>query len=152
MRAYLPLAALLIAAPMAASLAASLGAPAAAQPAPAAAAAPAAPTANENDADGVPLTPLPAPDLDENAKPSAFLQAAENALAAGRNGEAENALEMAQTRMLDRSVPLFKTDAPSGDPIIATIAQARAALAANDRDHCMQLIGEALKTAQARGL
>ena len=43
-------------------------------------------------------------------RPSDYLRAAQGALAAGRIAEAQEALEMAQTRMLDRSVPLGQTN------------------------------------------
>ena len=56
---------------------------------------------------------LPAPDVGPNAPPRAFLVAARSALLAGRTGEAQQALEMAVTRTLDRSVPLFQTGVPA---------------------------------------
>src|SRR5579871_6822426 len=46
---------------------------------------------------------LPAPAVTSN-QPSDFLRAAQGAMAAGRTGEAQQAMEMAQTRLLDRSV------------------------------------------------
>src|SRR5690348_11620523 len=49
---------------------------------------------------------LPPPPLEENASVRDFLVAARGALAAGRTGEAQEALERAETRALDRSVPL----------------------------------------------
>jgi hypothetical protein len=67
---------------------------------------------------GIVLPPLPMPDLPEGAKPSDALRAAQGALATGRLGEAEEALEMAETRMLDRSVPLGHTDNPSANPTV----------------------------------
>jgi hypothetical protein len=98
------------------------------------------------------LAPLPAPDLSEGSRPSAYLQAAQAALAAGRAKEAESALEMAQTRMLDRSVPLGQTDDPSDNPTIRQITEARQALAANDRATCLQLIQTAIASATAQGM
>jgi hypothetical protein len=101
---------------------------------------------------GIPLAPLPAPVLPDGSKPSAYLRAAEAALATGRLGEAQSALEMAQTRMLDRSVPLGRTNDPSANPMVGQIAQALQALAAKDRSTCMQLIQAALASATAQGL
>jgi hypothetical protein len=98
------------------------------------------------------LAPLPSPNLPQGDQPSDYLRAAEGALAAGRNGEAESALEMAQTRMLDRSVPLGQTNNPSDNPTIRQISQALQALAAHDRAGCMQLIQTAIASAQAQGL
>ena len=80
-----------------------------------------------------PVAALPAPNVDENAAASEFLKAAERALAAGRNGEAQQAMEMAQTRLLDRSVPMGQTDRPSDHPAIGLVREALQALAAGDR-------------------
>src|ERR1700761_423431 len=72
---------------------------------------------------GVPLSPLPPPDVPDNSKPSDFLRAAQAALASNHPREAEEALERAQTRMLDRSVPLGETGNPSDNPTAVQIAQ-----------------------------
>jgi hypothetical protein len=91
-----------------------------------------------------PLPPLPPPDLPASAPVADILRAAQRAVAANRLGEAQEALEMAQTRLLDRSVPLFETRTPSDDPVAATVARARAALQAGERDTCLGLIDAAL--------
>ena len=98
------------------------------------------------------LSPLPSPNLPEGARPSDELRAAEGALAAGRTGEVEEALERAQTRMLDRSVALGRTNDPSDNPTVGQITEARQALAAGDRAGCLQWIQTALASASARGL
>jgi hypothetical protein len=98
------------------------------------------------------LSPLPSPNLSEGAKPSDVLRAAQGALAAGRIGEAQEALEMAQTRMLDRSVTLGQTNNPSDNPTVGQISQALRALAAHDRAGCMQATQEAIGSATAQGL
>ena len=92
---------------------------------------------------------LPSPPLGENAGPADYLRAAQASLAAGRTGEAQQSLEMAQTRLLDRSVPYGQTNAPSRNPAVDRISQALQALAAGDRDRCMQLIQAAIPEAQA---
>ena len=97
------------------------------------------------------LSPLPSPNVPEGAKPSDELRAAEGALAAGRTGEVEEALERAQTRMLDRSVALGRTNDPSDNPTVGQISQARQALAAGDRAGCLQLIQAAVASAIAQG-
>ena len=61
---------------------------------------------------------LPNPPVGENASPVAYLHAAQSALAAGRTGEAQQSLEMAQTRLLDRSVPYGQTNTPIRNPAI----------------------------------
>jgi hypothetical protein len=90
---------------------------------------------------------LPAPDVGLNAPAQDYLHAARTALATGRTGEAQQALEMAQTRLLDRSVPLFQTGTPSIDPAVGKIAAAIKTLGAGDRFRAMQLIDEALALA-----
>lgn len=87
---------------------------------------------------------LPSPPIGENAEVQAYLRAARSALIGGRTGEAQQALEMAETRALDRSVPLFQTGAPSGNPLVEQIGQARHALGAGDRGRAVQLIDVAL--------
>jgi hypothetical protein len=101
---------------------------------------------------GIVLPPLPSVGVPESDRPSDYLRAAQTALAAGHTGEAQSALEMAQTRMLDRSVPLGQTDNPSDNPTIGQISQARQALSARDRNTCMQFIQAAITSATAQGL
>ncbi len=98
-----------------------------------------------------PVPSLPSPDLPEGSKASDYLRAAQGAIAAGRKGEAEDALEMAQTRMLDRSVPLGQTHDPSDNPTIGQIAQARDALRSGDREACLGFIQAAIGSASAQG-
>ena len=92
---------------------------------------------------------LPSPDLGEGASAQAYLTAARNALAAGRTGEAQQSLEMAETRLLDRSTPLFQTNTPSNNPVVSQISQALQALAAGDLPQCMTLIEAAIPNAKA---
>ncbi len=92
---------------------------------------------------------LPNPALGEGASPAAYLRAAQASLAAGRTGEAQESLEMAQTRLLDRSVPYGQTNNPSDNPAVTQISQALQALAAGDRARCMQLIQQAIPAAEA---
>ncbi len=94
---------------------------------------------------------LPSPPLAENARPSDFLRAAQGALAAGRTGEAQQALEMAQTRLLDRSVPLGRTEDASDDTAVRQISQALRALSESDRAGSMQQIQSAMAAAAASG-
>lgn len=103
-------------------------------------------------ANGTVLSPLPSASLPDTAKPSDVLRAAQGALAAGRNGEAQEALEMAETRMLDRSVSLGQTSNPSDNPTVGQISRALQALAAHDRATCMQWIQTAIASATAQGL
>jgi len=92
---------------------------------------------------------LPSPELGPNASARDYLVAARNALAGGRTGEAQQAMEMAQTRLLDRSVPVFQTNTPSANPVVSQISQALQALAAGNRAQCMQILGAAIPNAAA---
>ena len=85
------------------------------------------------------------------AMPSDFLRAAQGALATGRTGEAQQALEMAQTRMLDRSVPLGQTNVPSDNPTVTQISQALRDLGTGNRAATMRSIETALASATAQG-
>jgi hypothetical protein len=97
-----------------------------------------------------PIAPnLPTPPLAPNSPPADYLRAAQGSLAAGRTGEAQQALEMAETRLLDRSVPLFQTNNPTDSPSVRQISQALQALANGDRAQCMQLIQSAIPAAEA---
>lgn len=93
---------------------------------------------------------LPSPQLGPNASPVDYLRAAQNSLAAGRSGEAQQSLEMAQTRLLDRSVAYGQTNAPSDNPAVEDISQALRALSAGDRNRAMQMIQSALPAAQTQ--
>jgi hypothetical protein len=92
---------------------------------------------------------LPSPSLGPDSSPVDYLHAAQASLQAGRTGEAQQSLEMAQTRLLDRSVPLGQTNNPSDNPAVAQISQALRALAARDRAQAMQLIEAAIPAATA---
>ncbi len=92
---------------------------------------------------------LPTPSAGDDSSPRAFLEAAQRALTLGRTGEAQEALERAESRLLDRSVPPSHADAPSAQPVVAEVGEARRALAAGDRARSQQIIGEVL--ARLRG-
>jgi hypothetical protein len=94
---------------------------------------------------------LPSPPGGDEQRASDYLKAAQGALAAGRTGEARQALEMAQTRMLDRSVPMGQTNNPNDNPTVQQISGALQALASHDRATCMQLIDTAIASATAQG-
>ena len=93
------------------------------------------------------VPPLPVPAIDEDAPPETFLRAAERALAAGRTEEARSGMEMAQTRLLDRSVPLGQTHIPSDQTPVKLISQALQALDDGDRLTCLRMIQAAIAAA-----
>lgn len=73
---------------------------------------------------------LPTPDADD---PDRLLAAAQNALSRGRTGEAQEALERAETRLLDRSTPSGAASTPISEPRIDAIRQALSSLGSGDR-------------------
>lgn len=78
---------------------------------------------------------LPASGLGENAKAMEYLTEARASLVAGRTGEAQQSLEMAETRALER---------PDGASLAARIRDARQALGAGNKSGAIALIDAAL--------
>ncbi len=87
---------------------------------------------------------LPTPIVGDDAAPRAFLEAAQRAITVGRTGEAQEALERAEARLLDRSVAPSRAGTPSEQPAVAQVGEARRALAAGDRARAQQLVTEVL--------
>ncbi len=80
-----------------------------------------------------PIAPrLPVPGVGENATPAAFLTAAQNALDTHQTGKAQEALERAETAMLQRSVPAGMASVPDQGPRVSQVQMARDALAKGD--------------------
>lgn len=75
---------------------------------------------------------LPGPMVAPDAGAGAYLQAAPRALRHGKTGLAQQSLEMAETRLLDRSVPLGRADVPDRAPSVAAIDTALGDLARHD--------------------
>ena len=96
------------------------------------------------DAHSVIAPALPAPPVPSADPPSVFLVAARDAVRAGRTGEAQEALERAETRLLDRTLP--SPVAPLADNRQAVLAMvvARRALAVHDRQGAIAAIDDAL--------
>lgn len=92
-----------------------------------------------------PIAPrLPSPDVDEAASVHTLLLAARTALIAGDTGQTQEALEQAETRALDRSVPLLETGVPSQSPLVAKIRDTLHALGTGDRMATARLLDEAI--------
>ena len=87
---------------------------------------------------------LPASGVGENAGPYDYLRAARVSLVAGRTGQAQQSLEMAETRALDRSVAPDQAAAPSSSGFISQISDARRALGDGNSKHAIELIDLAL--------
>jgi len=89
---------------------------------------------------------LPPPAIGEHVTTQDYLKAARAALVAGHTGEAQQSLEVAETRALDRSVAQGQTNAPSDSQLISRIRDARHALGSGDHTHAIQLIDLARST------
>jgi hypothetical protein len=72
------------------------------------------------------------------------LRMAQRKLSAHRTGAAQEALERAETRLLDRSTPAGMTYTPTQNPVVRTVAQAREALGRNDLAGAQSLIAKAM--------
>ena len=83
---------------------------------------------------------LPTPSAGDDSSPRAFLEAALRALTLGHTGEAQEAMERAEARLLDRSVDAARADEPSGQPAVAAVGDARRALGTGDRGRARELI------------
>ncbi len=91
---------------------------------------------------------LPEPDAQSNT-PSAYLVAAQRALARGQTGAAQEALERAETRELSRSTVPSMAGTPDDKPMVQQIGMARRALASQDMAGANAAIAEALGHARA---
>lgn len=85
---------------------------------------------------------LPEPAVGDSADAREYLRTAREALATGRTGLAQQSLEMAETRMLDRVVP-DGAIVPTSDATVMAIRQARAALGAGRRQEAMRILDAA---------
>jgi hypothetical protein len=89
---------------------------------------------------------LPPSAAGEDAASRDYLRSARASLVAGQTGQAQQSLEMAETRALDRSVPQGQTDTPSHSQLISRIRDARHALGGGDSARTIQLIDLALSS------
>ena len=87
---------------------------------------------------------LPAPPVGPNASARDYLAAARASLVAGQTGQAQESLEMAETRALDRPVVPSQVKVPSDSFFIARIGDARRALGLGDRAQALAMIDQAL--------
>jgi hypothetical protein len=83
---------------------------------------------------------LPDSSAGADASPLVYLRAARRALAANRTGEAQQSLEMAETRALTRVVTPEMANMPDPNPEVTRIRNALHALGAGDRGRAIQII------------
>jgi hypothetical protein len=89
---------------------------------------------------------LPQPAVGEGATADSYLQAAQAALQSHKTGAAQQALEMAETRLLDRSTPVGAAQQPDQDAAVQQVANARKALATGDTAGASSAIQMALNS------
>jgi hypothetical protein len=83
---------------------------------------------------------LPTPRVGNDATPRDYVHAARDALAAGRTGETQQSLEMAETRALDRSVTPDAANVPDPNPTVTQIRNALQVLGEGDRGQALAMI------------
>ncbi len=88
---------------------------------------------------------LPSPELPAGSSPMQFLAVAKTALQRNHTGEAQSALEMAETRLLDRSVVAGSNPVDNG-PMIQQITDALNALGTGNRAKASQIVDAMLAT------
>ena len=87
---------------------------------------------------------LPSTDLGPNASASDYLRAAQNALASGQTGRAQEALENAETRLLTRSTPMGMSGQPDQNPAVNNINSALQSLGAHDAQGAMRIVQQTI--------
>lgn len=87
---------------------------------------------------------LPSPSVDGDAIPDDYLRAARAALVAGQTGQAQQSLEMAETRSLDRVVSPGQGSAASDSHLVSRIRDALRAVGGGDNAGAIASIDLAL--------
>lgn len=86
---------------------------------------------------------LPAPAVGDEG-PDQFLQSAKRDVSAGRTGAAQEALERAETRLLDRSTDPSAANQPDASPRVEHVRNALRMLAGRDRSGAVREIDAAM--------
>lgn len=92
---------------------------------------------------------LPTPPVGPDATANQYLRAAQRAIARNRTGEAQQAMEMAETRLLTRSVAPDMANSPDTNARVQDIAEARRALASHDYARVNDLLNRAMAPGDA---
>jgi hypothetical protein len=91
---------------------------------------------------------LAMPAMSAGAGPNQYLSVAKRAIASHRTGAAQEALERAETRALDRSTTAAAANTPDNGPVVTNIRNARHALASGDLAGADRLIDAAMTASQ----
>lgn len=90
------------------------------------------------------VSPLPLPPVAPNASPATFLREARRAVEGNRLAAAQEALERAEARLLDRSVAPAAAGVPNRQVAVLNVGVARRSLAVRDRVSALRAIDDAL--------
>jgi hypothetical protein len=90
---------------------------------------------------------LPTPRVGDDGTVVQYLRDAQTSLNARRTGEAQQALEMAETRALDRSTPVSAASTPDQNPVVKQISQALESLGRRDMAATNNAISQAMTLA-----
>ena len=90
---------------------------------------------------------LPEPAGGDSGSPERYLREADRALSMHKTGLAQQSLEMAETRLLDRSTLASEAGTPDASPEIQALRRAREALGRHDISDAHAAIREALNDA-----
>jgi hypothetical protein len=101
------------------------------------------------DARSVIAPALPVPPVPSGDPPRSFLFAARDAVEKGHTGEAQEALERAETRLLDGSTPATVGAIPDRRQAVYAVSAARNVLATGDRPAALAAIDSALAATDA---
>jgi hypothetical protein len=100
-----------------------------------------------------PIAPhLPTPPVGDDGSVTQYLTSAQRAVSARHTGEAQQALEMAETRALDRSTLATQANVPDSNPLVKQIQMALDSLGHRDMPGTQKAISQAMLlvgTAQA---
>jgi hypothetical protein len=91
---------------------------------------------------------LPSPPSGESGTVESYLQDAQSDLKAHKTGAAQQALEMAETRLLDRSTPVDAANQPDQNQAVQQVSAARKALASGDTKAASDAIQTALTSSK----
>lgn len=88
---------------------------------------------------------LPSPGVTDDS-PVNYLKAARTALASGKTGLAQESLERAESRLLDRDVAPSRADVPSSNPSVVAISEILQSLGAGKKSQAMQELNALIGT------
>ncbi len=107
---------------------------------------PAASNINGSDMKSTIAPTPPAPNLPDDASVGALLKSADQSLAQNQTGTADEALERAETNILQRSVIAANANNPSTNPVVAQIEQARQQIGHHDNQGASATIQQILSS------